>query len=355
MIFSELIKTVMSQQDVITQVPNDVGQDQPMLIGGDVDDYNTEIQMNLRGQMFTITRDDLMGLPESVLLCLFPNGVFVDKDGNVITNLTEDDVVFVNFSPECFQYICTVFDSAVKDLQFQEQKLLIPKQQVYDINDPSILSDKPSIIVLREDLDYYCIPPVRGLSIDEMRRIKVLVGQKLVGNTRIFDGLGYKAGQQLKPAEQHLMDMLCSSGFSVNGDWGHRSLEPGKTVVFSLTLVRLNNRSTGTSSPCDSPQLNPVSSASSAASSERKRSRFSNIARAVSRASSRTRKEKPNSNATKLLLFWRKPARKCWWSDVVEEVDLGSLAIKGIDGDVTKMKVHILRVWTLELSIIGVQ
>ncbi|VEU23258.1 DEKNAAC104388 [Brettanomyces naardenensis] len=350
----------MSQQDVITQVSNDLGSSQPILGATDeMEDYNTEIQMSLRGQMFTITRDDLMALPESVLLCLFPNGVFVDKDGNVITNLTEDDVVYVNFSPDCFQYICSVFDSAVRDLQIQEQQQQSPKQQVYDINDPSILSDKPSIIVLREDLDYYCIPPVTGLTADQMRQVKILVGHKLVSNNLIFDGLGYKPGKQLKPAEQHLMDMLCSSGFSVGGDWGHRSLEPGKTVIFSLTLVRLSNNTTANSTPAGSPNLMPVSSASSTVSTERKRtSRLSTFARAVSRASSRTRKEKTNSNATKLLLFWRKPARKCWWSDVIEEVDLSSIGIKGPNGDIlglTNLKVHIRRVWTLELSIIGVQ
>lgn len=347
----------MSQQDVITQVTNNVGNTPKILPSDEMDDYNTEIQMNLRGKMFTITRDDLMALPESVLLCLFPNGVFVDKDGNIITNLTEDDIVYVNFSPECFQYICQVFDTAVHDLQIQEQGEESPKQQVYDINDPSILNDRPSIIVLREDLDYYCIPPVKNLSLQKMKEIKIAVGNKLVQNTKIFDGLGYKPGNQLKPAEQHLMDMLCSSGFSVEGDWGHRSLEPGKTVIFSLTLVRLNNNPTASSSVSGSPQLKPTSPTASAGT-ERKRSRFSSFAHAVSRASSRTRKEKTNSSATKLLLFWRKPARKCWWANVEVPVDLSKLGVKDLNGKslgITDIKVHIRRVWTLELSIIGVQ
>ena len=357
--FNRIHKSEMSQQDVITQVPNGATAGQQMMTQDDIDDYNTVIQMNLRGEMFTITRDDLMALPESVLLCLFPNGVFVDKHGNVITNLTEDDIVYVNFSPVCFQYICRVFDSAVRDLQILEQQQTTPKRQTYDINDPTILSDKPSIICLREDLDYYCIPPMRQVTSQQMRQIKLMVGQKLVKNTKIFDGLGYKPGKQLKPAEQHLMDMLCSSGFSVSDDWGHRSLEPGKTVIFSLTLVRLNNNlSTAPSSGPDSPNLNPVSSVSSVASTEKRRSRFSTLAHAVSRASSRTRRDKFNSNATKLLLFWRKPARKCWWADVREDVDISELGLKdaqGKDLGITSIKVHIRRVWTLELSIIGVQ
>ncbi|KAG7692222.1 hypothetical protein KL930_005160 [Ogataea haglerorum] len=322
----------------------------------DIDDYNTEIKMNLRGQLFSITRDDLMALPESILLCLFPNGVFVDMNGNIITNLTEEDIVYVNFSPDCFQYICQVFDTAVHDLQLSEQAG--QHQQIYDINDPNILNDKPSIIVLREDMDYYCIPPVAGLDADAMKKIKLFVGEELVKNTKIFDGLGYQPGKQLKPAEQHLLDMLCSSGFKIDGEWGHRSLEPGKTVVFSLALVRLATESSEAPSLEGSPSLKPISSVSSLASQpEKPRSRLSTLAHAVSRSGSRGRKEK-NSTATKLLLFWRKPARKCWWSDSVLEIDLSSLQIKDANGQFlghSMIKIHIRRVWTLELSVVGIQ
>lgn len=44
--------------------------------------------------------------------------------------------------------------------------------------------------------------------------------------------------------------------------------------------------------------------------------------------------------AQKLLLFWRKPARRCWW----EGIDLKN--VDGIDGT---LKVWIRRVWTLEM------
>lgn len=44
--------------------------------------------------------------------------------------------------------------------------------------------------------------------------------------------------------------------------------------------------------------------------------------------------------AQKLLLFWRKPARRCWW----EGVDL-----EDVDGMEGKLKVWIRRVWTLEM------
>lgn len=49
--------------------------------------------------------------------------------------------------------------------------------------------------------------------------------------------------------------------------------------------------------------------------------------------------------AQKLLLFWRKPARRCWW----EGVELND--VEGVPG---KLKVWIRRVWTLEMVSIGI-
>lgn len=50
--------------------------------------------------------------------------------------------------------------------------------------------------------------------------------------------------------------------------------------------------------------------------------------------------------AQKLLLFWRKPARRCWWEGV--ELD----GVEGVEG---RLKVWIRRVWTLEMSVIGLR
>ena len=45
--------------------------------------------------------------------------------------------------------------------------------------------------------------------------------------------------------------------------------------------------------------------------------------------------------AQKLLLFWRKPARRCWWEGVELE------DVEGVPNG--KLKVWIRRVWTLEM------
>ena len=48
------------------------------------------------------------------------------------------------------------------------------------------------------------------------------------------------------------------------------------------------------------------------------------------------------ATAQKLLLFWRKPARKCWWDGLEVELPKGD-----------KVKLWARRVWTLELSLVG--
>lgn len=323
-------------------------------------DYNSKIHLNIRGSEFTITRDELMSLPESILLCLFPNGVFLDAEGQVITNLTEGDIVFVNFDPQCFEYIINTFSDAQKDLQ--DLAPVASQTSVYNRHQQDsasqILQNKPAIIVLREDMDFYIIPPVAGLTEAQIKTIKTSVGSMLVKNELIFSGLGFDATlppgthQDLGPAEKHLFDMLCSSGFEHQEVWGNRSIEPGKCIILSLLLVRLRN---DPPTAPDSPNLLPVTSNASTGSRSRSRSRFANLANSASRAASRSlsRVKKPTESHTKLLLFWRKPARKCWWSN--EELDLELEKLFDNQKDPVTIKVHIRRVWTLELSVIGVQ
>ena len=95
-----------------------------------------------------------------------------------------------------------------------------------------------------------------------------------------------------------------NSGFNHDDGWGHRAGEPNKAVICSLALARL-----------------------------RTDVRAGEGSNAV-------------GMAQKLLLFWRKPARRCWW----EGVELEN--VEGVEG---KVKVWIRRVWTLEMSVIGLR
>lgn len=52
------------------------------------------------------------------------------------------------------------------------------------------------------------------------------------------------------------------------------------------------------------------------------------------------------ATAQKLLLFWRKPARKCWWDGL--EIDLTA----NPKDEPELIKLWARRVWTLELSLV---
>lgn len=88
-----------------------------------------------------------------------------------------------------------------------------------------------------------------------------------------------------------------NSGFNHDDNWGHRGGEPNKAVICSIALARLRTDIRGDSS---------------------------NVA----------------AMAQKLLLFWRKPARRCWWEGV---------ELKDVEGQDGPLKVWIRRVWTLEM------
>lgn len=338
-------------------------------------DYESNIHLNVRNHRFTITRDELMSLPESILLCLFPNGVFLDANGQAITNLTEDDTVFVNFEPACFEYIIDVFGRARRDLL---DAPLAPSPLVSSMQGTAggvgharesaalVLHTKPAIIVLREDLDYYVIPPVAGLDADNIRQCKLAVALHLLGNRQIFSGLGFDpqldptVPQHLGPAEKHLLDMLCLLGFETDGEWGSRLMEPSKCVISSLLLVRLltpQQRQQQHEAAEDSPLLGPVVSNVLVLLARKPRLRIANLALSASRAALRsllkTRREL-DSSQTKLLLFWRKPARKCWWSNDEVEIDVAGMVVRGQPFEKMKVSVHVRRVWTLELLVIGV-
>ncbi|EJS41752.1 whi2p [Saccharomyces arboricola H-6] len=481
--------------DIITQVSPDNADSAPILqqqqqqqtsqYEGNEEDYGDSlIHLNIQENHYFITRDQLMSLSESLLLCLFPSGVFLDRCGQVITNLTRDDEVYiVNFPPDCFEYIMEIYTRAHDDLYNHPVEKLYDRpsssfvsnakgffglnnnSSISGNNEQDILHQKPAIIVLREDLDYYCVPQeeFQFHSTNEennedllrhfMAQVKMAAGSYLTSKTSIFQGLyssnrlkqqqqiekdgncSSKAKSALKklgPAEQHLMDMLCSSGFTKETCWGNRTQETGKTVISSLSLCRLANETTeefrqkfntakakweADHKPSQDNIITPmqsnvsvnslsVSKSNSTLSTTKKfaggstvpsstrdkrKSRLSKLADNVrshssSRHSSQTRNKlqelpklydlvpKPNINA-KLLLFWRKPARKCWWGeeDIELEVEVfGSwkdeskriielILPTNVDPEAELHKItvpvrlHIRRVWTLELSVIGVQ
>jgi len=277
-----------------------------------------------------------MNLPESVLLCLFPNGLVLSRQSAAFTdggdNEEDEEVYAVDFDPECFAYVLDFFRNASDTFYGTTTSpgLFAAQQHLLDASSSDFalptsqnpLLTKQAIIVLREELEYFAIPPKNGdASTDEhgaanraLLEIKHRCGQSIMEKRNIFTALQRNVHKENNIAEQHLIDMLCMSGFNRDDEWGFRAVEPSRCCISSIALVLLK---TGiVHHPAGQNDDSPVSI-----------------------------DYNQMTTAQKLLLFWRKPARKCWWDGL--EVDLAQ------PGAPTEMvKLWARRVWTLELSLV---
>ncbi|WEW55564.1 hypothetical protein PRK78_000995 [Emydomyces testavorans] len=293
--FTYVMAAAGGAASIITQVQQTGGPPLNTLgdIGGD-----EHITLDLRGTRFTLSRDELLTLPEFVLLSLFPNGLLPDSHMGAFQ---EGDVYSVDYDPISLQYMLDFFRSVAQSIPSSSPSpTTSPEGDQVDAlhNTPrDMLQDRAGIIVLREDLDFYVIPPYSEIDHPEMMEIKRAAGQALLKQDGIFSGL--RKSEEAGTTEQHLIEMLTAGGFNHDDQWGHRDGEPNKAVICSLALAKLRTDIRG-----DIASNNVV------------------------------------GMAQKLLLFWRKPARRCWW----EGVELEN--IEGVEG---KLKVWIRRVWTLEM------
>ncbi|KAK4058050.1 hypothetical protein OIO90_000789 [Microbotryomycetes sp. JL221] len=307
---------------------------------------NTKVALDLRGQRVSLDREALMELPESILLCLFPNGVVLSPQREARPDGDDDDepedVYYVDFDAQCLQFVLQFFTSARDEFYGPPdgpQRDLTDTSNQANMQNPLFL--KQAIIVLREELEYFAIPPKTGsagtattpsVTTDEdqpgtdelgkpnkaLLKLKLDCGNALLGRKSIFTALQRNVNRENNVAEQHLIDMLCMSGFEREDEWGYRSLEPNRCCIASIALVLLK---TGITHP---PIIPPPGTT-----------------------------EKPSvevnaqqlATAQKLLLFWRKPARKCWWDATELTLDEGTPNARDV-------KIWARRVWTLELSLI---
>jgi len=296
--------------------------------------------LDLRGQRFSVDRETIMNLPESVLLCLFPNGLVLSRNSAVLEALEEEEeeVYGVDFDPQCFHYVLEYFkksgeafygttDAPSPTSPYQAQQAWIDSQGDPLLVQQNPLLSKQAIIVLREELEYFAIPPASenllilgdakgntlGNASEELLELKRQCGIKLLEKRNIFTALQRNVNKENNMAEQHLIDMLCVSGFDRDDVWGFRAVEPNRCCLSSIALVQLKTGINHEPSSDATPTGVTVDQAQM-------------------------------TTAQKLLLFWRKPARKCWWDGI--EVDLGTEEKPRI------VKLWARRVWTLELSLI---
>jgi ATP-binding cassette, subfamily F, member 3 len=200
-----------------------------------VDD--SEADVLLRGTRFTLSRDELLTLPEFVLLSLFPNGLLPDghmnsfHEGDVypvdVRPLSKahflvvlgnpaiyiGDVTFSSqYDPNSLQYMLDFFRGVAQSIPSSS-----PSPSTSPENDPipvdpmqgsarDMLQDRAGIIVLREDLDFYVIPPKQDIEQVEMIEVKRAAGKSLLRQDGIFSGL--RRSEEVGTTEQHLIEML---------------------------------------------------------------------------------------------------------------------------------------------------
>ncbi|KAG0740119.1 hypothetical protein G6F57_010807 [Rhizopus arrhizus] len=251
------------------------------------------LYLKLRGIRMKLHKETLVSLPESLLIAMFPNGLILGKqsdDGELELGCKEDLVTtHVDFDPHCLGYVLHFYEGILKEKKMNPKRSLFAFSQAAQYY-PSII-DKTPIIVLREELEYYCISKDQK---KDLIKLRIAAGEYLKSENQVFAALEKNIARANNVAEQHLIGLLCQAGFSKEDHWAHREVEPNRTCVNSMSLVAL--KSTGT--------------------------------------------DQIDNTAQKLLLFWRKPARKCWWDGNTVEIDNQNV------------RLWARRTWTLELTMI---
>ncbi|KAI8339442.1 hypothetical protein BC941DRAFT_468720 [Chlamydoabsidia padenii] len=318
----------MASESPITQahdpsIDNDSDYDDELIYQQNDDDDVFEqdvipqtLRLNLRGTQLDLDRDTLVGLPESLLIAMFPNGLILggrqddnghssdhvgdgDKKSSTLDDSNDVQVTHVDFDPICLEYVLQYYRQAKQlsnDMQRERLAAKLHDSTLTMPNSPAYhpLLDKQPIIVLREEMEYFCVPCQKNSSVADITKLKLQCGKYLKQQDEIFAALQKSIARENNMAEQHLIDMLCDAGFSHNDRWGHRSLEPTRTCIISMGLVLLKT----------------------------------------------TGPDNHMATAQKLMLFWRKPARKCWW-------DGNTVDIQG-----QSVKLWARRTWCLELALV---
>ena len=81
-----------------------------------------------------------------------------------------------------------------------------PSEELEQNSASGMLQDRAGIIVLREDLDFYVIPPFKDISFEQMIEVKRAASKQLLKQNGIFSGL--KRSDDAGTTEQHLIEML---------------------------------------------------------------------------------------------------------------------------------------------------
>lgn len=112
------------------------------------------------------------------------------------------------YDPQSLQYMLEFFRTVAQTIpqsSTEDPAHTLPIEPMPG-NARDMLQDRAGIIVLREDLDFYAIPPRREIEATEMIEVKRAAGKALLRQDGIFSGL--RKSEEPGTTEQHLIEML---------------------------------------------------------------------------------------------------------------------------------------------------
>ncbi|KAK4560453.1 hypothetical protein LTR86_005649 [Recurvomyces mirabilis] len=254
--FTYVMAAAGGAASILTQVQQGGPAPLNTALGGGSDE---NITLELRGTRFTLSRDELLTLPEFVLLSLFPNGLLPEGHMNsyhegdvypvdvshpqqihIVTQVGKaptvtlqqihsvacnpdvylsDMIYHAQYDPTSLQYMLEFFRHVAQtipqpsDEHAAQQSSQDPMSTTSTMpiepmpgNARDMLQDRAGIIVLREDLDFYVIPPTKNIEHAEMIEVKRAAGKALLHQDGIFSGL--RKSEEPGTTEQHLIEML---------------------------------------------------------------------------------------------------------------------------------------------------
>lgn len=130
-----------------------------------------------------------------------------------------DQHYYSQYDPQSLQYMLDFFRRVAQTIPTsppspsQEQPEAVPIEPMQG-SARDMLQDRAGIIVLREDLDFYVIPPRRDIEQPEMIEVKRAAAKALLQQDGIFSGL--RKSEEPGTTEQHLIEML-TAGYAPSG------------------------------------------------------------------------------------------------------------------------------------------
>lgn len=127
-----------------------------------------------------------------------------------IVYVSQYDPISLQYMLEFFRNVAQTIPQASEEAQGQSSDPLAPNAMPIEPmtggNARDMLQDRAGIIVLREDLDFYAIPPRKDIEQMEMINIKRAASRALLKQDGIFSGL--RKSEEPGTTEQHLIEML---------------------------------------------------------------------------------------------------------------------------------------------------